>query len=154
VEQPDAVTRRLQGYADEWHALANLSDEQAAQQIRSHGIDILVDLVGHTAKNRLLVFARRAAPVQVAHFGYPNTTGLPTMDYRLTDTHADPPGLTEAYYTEELVRLPEVAWCYQPPPSPDVSRLPALEAGLVTFGSFNKLAKITTETLGLWSRIM
>src|SRR5262249_43590544 len=108
VVRPDAVTRRLQGHADEWRTLAGLSDAQAAELIRGDGIDILVDLSGHTAGNRMLVFARKPAPVQVTHFGYPNTTGLTTIDYRITDAHADPPGMTEAYYTEELIRLPEV----------------------------------------------
>src|SRR5262249_56434304 len=103
--------------------------------IRLDRIDILVDLAGHTALNRMLVFARKPAPVQVAYFGYPNTTGLATMDYRITDAHADPPGLTEESYTEELIRLPEIAWCYQPSASPEVGPLPALSVGYVTFGS-------------------
>jgi predicted O-linked N-acetylglucosamine transferase (SPINDLY family) len=113
-----------------------------------------VDLAGHTAGRRLLVFARRPAPVQVTHFGYPNTTGLAAMDYRITDAFAGPPGRTEAFHTEELVRLPEVAWCYQPPPAPEVGPLPALAAGHLTFGSLNNLAKITPQAVAVWSRLL
>src|SRR5205823_3986558 len=107
-------------------------------------------------------FGRRLAPVQVSHFGYPNTTGLQTMDYRITDAYADPPGETEPYSTEELVRLPEVAWCYQPSTSPDVRALPSTVgrtgnqslAASITLGSFNNLVKITSQAVVLWSRIL
>jgi predicted O-linked N-acetylglucosamine transferase (SPINDLY family) len=154
VKWPDAHTHRLQALADDWRPLRGLSDEEAAERIRQDRIDILVDLAGHTAHNRMLVFARKPAPVQLAYFGYPNTTGLATMDYRITDAHADPPGLTEESYTEELIRLPEIAWCYQPSASPEVGPLPALRAGHITFGSLNYLAKVAPETVALWSRIL
>jgi predicted O-linked N-acetylglucosamine transferase (SPINDLY family) len=154
VKRPDAHTHRLQALADEWRPLRGLSDAETAERIRLDRIDILVDLAGHTAHNRMLVFARKPAPVQVAYFGYPNTTGLATMDYRVTDAHADPPGLTEESYTEELIRLPEIAWCYQPSASPEVGPLPALSVGYVTFGSLNYLAKVTPETVALWSCIL
>lgn len=154
VTRPDAVTLRLRGLADAWRDIAALPDVSVADQIRADGIDILMDLAGHTAGRRLLVFARKPAPVQVTHFGYPNTTGLAAMDYAVTDPYATPPGQSEALYTEELVRLPEVAWCYQPSPSPDVGPLPALGAGHVTFGSLNKLAKVTPQVIALWGRLL
>ena len=107
-----------------------LSDQQVAELVRKDQIDILVDLAGHIGGNRLLMFARKPAPVQVTYLGYQNTTGMSAMDYRLTDEHADPPGLTEAYYTERLVRLPRSFFCFLPPePSPEVNDLPALASG-------------------------
>jgi protein O-GlcNAc transferase len=154
VAGPDAVTRRLQSHTDGWRSLAGLTDEEATEIIRKDEIDILVDLTGHTGKNRLLVFARKPAPIQVSHFGYPDTTGLATMDYRITDSYADPPGLTEPFYTEELIRLPEIAWCYQPSPGPEVGPPPFQELGHVTFASFNHLPKITSGVIALWSRIL
>ena len=90
------------------------SDEQLAQLVRDDRIDILVDLTGHIAGNRLLAFARKPAPIQVTYLGYQNTTGMSAMDYRLTDERADPPGLTDAFYTERLVRLPRCFFCYRP----------------------------------------
>lgn len=120
-----------------------------AELIREDRIDILVDLAGHTAFNGLLVFARRPAPVQVTYLGYPATTGLGAMDYRLTDGFADPVGMTEAYHTEELVRLAPCAWCYRPMQSPEVAVRG--REGAVTFGSFNTLAKVTERMLGSWA---
>ncbi len=154
VARPDAVTARLRGLSDAWRDIVALPDDGVAEQIRADGIDILVDLAGHTAGRRLLVFARKPAPVQMTHFGYPNTTGLAAVDYRITDPYADPPGRTEALHTEELVRLPEVAWCYQPSASPDVGPLPALAAGHMAFGSLNKLAKVTPQAVALWGRLL
>src|SRR5262249_39729712 len=151
---PDALTRRLQNLSNCWHSVVGLSDEEVAEIIRRDAIDILVDLAGHTAGNRLLVFARKPAPVQVTLFGYPETTGLPTMDYRLTDAISDPPGTTDRFHTEKLVRLPEIGWCYQPPACPDVSPLPARQTGYVTFGSMNNLAKVTAGVEMVWSRIL
>jgi predicted O-linked N-acetylglucosamine transferase (SPINDLY family) len=150
----DEVTGRLQSYADHWRRLIGLSDEQAANQIRADRIDILIDLSGHTRGNRLLVFARKPVPVQVTWLGYPTTTGLSTMDYRLTDGFADPVGMTEHFHSEQLVRLPECFSCYQPPEAPEVSGLPAREKDYVTFGSFNNLAKINREVMAVWARIL
>lgn len=146
----DALTQQLRAHIDHWHSLVGLSDEEAAELIRRHQIDILVDLAGHTAHNRLLVFARRPAPVQVTWLGYPGTTGLGTIDYRLTDAYADPPGLTEACYSEQLVRLCPCAWCYRPTQSPPVSER---REGPITFGCFNNFAKVTEPMLALWARI-
>jgi predicted O-linked N-acetylglucosamine transferase (SPINDLY family) len=151
----DAVTARLQSYADRWRRLAGLSDEAVAQQIRADQIDILIDLSGHTRGNRLLVFARQPAPVQVTWLGYPTTTGLSAMDYRLTDGFADPAGMTEHLHSEKLVRLPECFSCYRPPSgAPEVSGLPARAKGYVTFGSFNNLAKINREVMVVWAKIL
>lgn len=153
--QKDEVTERLKSHVDHWRPINVLSDEQAAQHIRRDQIDILIDLNGHTGNNRLLVFARKPAPVQVTWLGYPNTTGLSAMDYRLTDGFADPPGMTEQFHSEKLVRLPECFSCYQPPrDAPDVARLPALKNGYVNFGSFNNLAKINREVMTVWAKIL
>jgi predicted O-linked N-acetylglucosamine transferase (SPINDLY family) len=153
VMHPDAMTAQLRAMADGWREVAGISDEQMTQMIRDDRIDILVDLSGHTADNRLLVFARRAAPIQVNYLGYPNTTGLPTMDYRITDAWADPPGMTEAQHTETLVRLPGGFLCYTPPanaPAPRERR----GAGEITFGTFNNFAKVTPAMLATWAKIL
>jgi predicted O-linked N-acetylglucosamine transferase (SPINDLY family) len=155
VARPDAVTERLRGHADQWRSLVGLSDEQAADVIRGDGIDVLVDLAGHTGGNRLLVLARKPAPVQASYLGYLGTTGLPAIDYYITDVHSDPPGLTDAHFQEQLVRLPECGMCYQPGPAPEVSpELPARRSGRVTFASLNTLAKLSEEVLALWSQVL
>lgn len=151
----DEFTERFRKYARAWRSLARLTDAEAADLIRNDGIDILVDLAGHTAGNRLLVFARKPAPVQVTFLGYCDTTGIDTMDYRLTDNYADPAGTTEHFHTERLVRLPETAWCFRPfEPSPSVAPSPVLSSGRVTFGCFNVRRKITGEALAVWSRLL
>ncbi len=125
VAYPDAMTDRLRGYADAWRNISGLSDQQAADLVRHDRIDILVDLKLHTADNRLLLFARKPAPVQVSWLGYPGTTGLSTIDYRLTDPDLDPPGLFDAFYSEESLRLPDTFWCYDPlTDEPAVNALP------------------------------
>jgi len=151
----DNVTQTLKEKSDRWRCIAGLSDASVAQQIIDDEINILVDLSGHTALNRLPLFARKPAPVQISWLGYPNTTGLCSMDYRLTDEHADPAGMTEHLHTEKLIRLPDTFLCFRPrPQSPEVAPLPATRNGFVTFGSFNNLAKITTEVIELWSAIL
>ncbi len=150
----DLVSQRMKGYVDHWIPCAAMEDEELARRIRRDGIDILVDLAGHSQGNRLLAFARRAAPVQVSWIGYQNTTGLSAMDYRLTDRFADPEGETEQLYTERLVRLP-IRQCFEPPQdAPDVSPLPALGSGRITFGSFNAFRKITPACLDLWAQVL
>jgi protein O-GlcNAc transferase len=155
VPRPDVTTRRLQGYADHWRSLVGLSDAQAAARIRQDDIDILVDLAGHTGGNRLRAFACKPAPIQVSYLGYLGTTGLTAMDYYITDAHADPPGLSEAYYHEQLIRLPECGFCYAPGPAPEVNaEPPAARCGRVSFGCLNNPAKVSDEVLALWSRVL
>jgi protein O-GlcNAc transferase len=151
---PDGVTRRLRGQSERWREIAGLGDDAVAALVREDQIDILVDLAGHTARNRLLVFARKPAPVQATWLGYPNTTGLDVIDYRLTDAVSDLPG-SEAWHSEALVSLPGPFSCYRPAEaSPPVGPLPALAAGLVTFGCFNHLAKVTPPVIELWAEIL
>lgn len=156
----DGVTDRFIDAADRWIPCAGMTDEALAERIRSDGIDILVDLAGHSGNNRLQVFARKPAPVQVTWVGYPATTGLTAMDYRLTTEDVDPAG-SERWHSEALYRLPRTLWCYRPPedePAPD-GDLPAVAEPAdsgdgVTFGSINNLSKLTPETLALWARIL
>lgn len=152
----DDMTRHLQTHADSWRRIFGLSHHQVAQQIRDDQIDILIDLGGHTGGyDRLPVFARKPAPIQVTWLGYPNTTGLSAMDYRITDAHADPVGLTDAFHTEKLIRLPDTFSCYQPPHDcPEVAELPARQNGYITFGSFNNLLKLTPQVIALWAKIL
>jgi protein O-GlcNAc transferase len=150
----DETTRRLKGLAHRWRDVADMDDEQLARTIAEDGIDILVDLNGHTSGSRLPVFARRAAPVQVSFIGYPDTTGVTEMDYRLSDAIADPPG-TERLCTERLVRLPGCFLCYRPSDTaPAVVRPPCEKNGFVTFGSFNNLAKINPDVIAVWGRLL
>jgi len=155
VVRSDVVTERLRSQADVWRDTARLSDEQLAERIREDKIDILVDLSGHIAHNRLLAFARRPAPIQVTYLGYQNTTGMTAMNYRLTDAYADPPGKTDAFYTEKLVRLPGSFFCYRPSDnSPEVNELPASKQERLTFGEFNNPAKVTPEMLAVWCELL
>jgi len=154
VKEPDEVTERIKNNADGWRLITGMNDEKVAGQIRKDKIDILVDLSGHTAGNRLLVFARKPAPVQVTWLGYVNTTGLSTIDYHLTDKVTMPEGEDE-YYSESAYRLPECFFCYKPhPDSPDVQDSPLHEKGSVTFGSVNDLTKINPSVVELWSRVL
>ena len=151
----DTVTGRFEKLAHHWRVITNRSDEDVANMIRADGIDILVDLAGHTPLNRLRVFARKPAPVQASWIGYSSTTGLTRMDYRITDTISDPIGVTDDLYTEKLVRLPDTYSCFQPlANSPEVGALPATQSGHVTFGSFNNFIKMTPEVLQTWARIL
>jgi protein O-GlcNAc transferase len=155
VRQPDQITRRLQPYA-QWRSTVGVSDEQVAKQVCQDRVDILVDLKLHTAENRLLVFARKPAPVQIAWLGYPGTTGLNTIDYRLSDPYLDPSGMDESIYSERTIRLPESFWCYDPLGGREVavSPLPALGTGHVTFGCLNYFGKINDGILDLWATIL
>ena len=155
VTQPDEVTARLQLQADHWLVTAGLSDDLLAAHIRADGIDILVDLAGHTAGNRLPLFARRPAPIQATWLGYPNTTGLPVIDYRLVDAVSDPPGWGDALASETLLRLPGGFLCFAPPAqSPPPGAPPSLASGVVTFGSFNNPAKLSLPAIESWSAIL
>jgi protein O-GlcNAc transferase len=151
----DAVSARLRSAADAWRDVWQLTDDALIELIRADGIDILVDLSGHTASNRLAVFARRAAPVQISYLGYPASTGLATMDFRITDAVTDPPVPADAWHCERLLRMPDSQWCFRPfgapaPPGP----LPARAAGFVTFGGFNNLTKASDTLLACWVQIL
>ncbi len=155
VRIADPVTEKLRGLADEWHSTVGLSDSQVADRVRDGRIDILVDLTLHTANNRLLVFARKPAPVQVSMLGMPSTTGLVSMDYRLTDRYLDPADSSDADYTERSIRLPRCYWCYQPvDQSPPVGELPARKNRFVTFGCLNQFAKVSRTALELWQALL
>jgi predicted O-linked N-acetylglucosamine transferase (SPINDLY family) len=150
----DAVTDALRTHVRAWHSIVGLGDSAVAELVHRDQIDILVDLAGHTAGNRLPVFALKPAPVQVTWLGYAATTGLAEIDYRLTDAQADPPGSgAEAAYTEQLWRLPDCFLAYQP----DAATPPVARHGdetIVTFGSFNHLPKVTPEVVATWSDIL
>jgi protein O-GlcNAc transferase len=155
VLRPDDITRRIEGYSDKWKNINGLADDVVSEMIQDDRIDILVDLAGHTARKRMLLFARKPAPVQVSWIGYPATTGLSAMDYKIVDGHTDPPGMTERFYTENLVRMPGSFLCYLPNgDSPDTGPLPSLTEGRITFGSFHKFSKASVEILGKWARIL
>jgi protein O-GlcNAc transferase len=155
VAQPDDYSRRLQEYGAIWRDTVGKSDAELAAMVRRDAVDILVDLSGQTRGNRLLAFARRPAPVQVTWNGYPNTTGMTSMDYCITDAFCDPPGATEHLSAEKLVRLPTIHMAWRPPAgAPAVGPLPALESGHVTFGSFNACYKITPRLVAMWSKIL
>ena len=156
VRSPDEITRQFRAGAHRWRSIVGLSDEQVADQIRADGIDILVDLTMHMANHRLLVFARRPAPVQVTWLAYPASTGLGAMHYRLSDPYLDPAGMDESIYTERTIRLPNSYWCYDPLENRDiwVNALPALERGWVTFGCLNNFCKVNDRMLALWAQVM
>lgn len=150
----DETTGRLRRHFERWRPIAALPDPQLQQQIIDDGIDVLIDLSGHTSRNRLRAFARKPAPVQASWVGYPGTTGLRAMDYYFADPCWLPPGQFDRHFVEKLVYLPTAA-IFQPERSaPDVVELPALTTGRVTFGSFNRLGKINAQTVGLWSMLL
>ncbi len=151
----DEITARFKASAARWRDVKKLSDDALAQAIRDDEIDILIDLSGHTGGTRLGVFAQKPAPVQVTWIGYPNTTGLATMDWRITDAYADPPGLTESLHTEQLARMPKSFLCFQAPTgTPEPRPVPPNAEGYFTFGAFNNLIKIGPQGVAAWSRIL
>lgn len=153
VAAPDAMTASLQAQADTWRNIAGMPDAEVARLIREDGIDLLVDLAGHSARHRLSVFALRPAPVAATWLGYFNTTGLPAIDYILTDLHSSPP--EQANYRETPLYLPGCRFCYQPPAhAPDPAPAPSLQRGHVTFGSFNNYAKLNDAVVALWAAVL
>lgn len=157
VTTPDEVTERLRACVGVWRPTHGKSDAEVAQMITDDRIDILVDLTMHMAHGRPLLFARRAAPVQIAWLAYPGTTGIPAMDYRLTDPWLDPHGVSDSLYSETSIRLPDTFWCYDPLISPEElppQPLPALQAGHITFGCLNNPSKLSDETLSCWGQVM
>ncbi len=154
VDEPDEVTERLIKKFDLYRDVQGLDDQAVGQLIQQDRIDILVDLAGHTAGNRLLVLARKPAPIQVTYLGHPSTTGMQQVDYRLTDAQADRPQM-QAIHTEQLIFLPGGFLCYRPPEyAPPVAQLPALKRSHITFGSFNNNSKITPDHIILWANIL
>ncbi|HKZ96930.1 MAG TPA: tetratricopeptide repeat protein, partial [Hyphomicrobiaceae bacterium] len=155
VANPDFVTERFKRLADRWRSTVGLADQQVADLIRADGIDVLIDLAGHTAGNRLLVFARKSAPVQVAHMvGSGTTTGLDAIDVFLADAALVPEG-AERFFAERVVRLARIPLVYAPPEGmPDVAPLPATRNGYVTFGCFSRTARINELVVAAWSRIL
>lgn len=150
----DGITDYLKGKCDVWRSIAGVADERVAAMIRADAIDILVDLAGHTAENRLSVFALRPAPVQATWAGYVGTTGLPAMDYLISDRWQSPPD-SERFTAEEVVRLPDGYVCWAAPShAPEIGPLPATTTGAVTFGCFNNLAKLNPPVIALWGRLM
>jgi predicted O-linked N-acetylglucosamine transferase (SPINDLY family) len=150
----DDLTRRLQIAATGWCDVLSWTDQRVAEQIRVDQVDILFDLAGHTTRNRMLVFARKPAPIQVTWAGYVGTTGLSAMDYLLADRYQVPAG-AEQFYRERVLRMPDGYVCYDPPDyAPPVAPLPALPRGEVTLGCFNNPAKITAQVMAVWAGIL
>ncbi len=156
VPVEDEVSRVIRGHARGWFTTCGVSDDEVARRIAADRIDVLVDLAGHSNGNRLGVLARRPAPVQGTWIGYPATTGMDSVDFRITDAVADPPGPGDALHSERLLRLDPVFLCYSGPPEapePDPSP-PCLTAGHITFGSFNNIMKLSPSVVATWSRIL
>ena len=155
VRPPDDLTARCQRFANVWRDVQALSDDQAAELIRNDGIDILVDLTMHMKGHRLLIFARKPAPIQVTYLAYAGTTGLDAIDYRMTDPYLDPDGNADERYAEKSIRLPRSYWCYKPtirdiPLSPP----PSTQTGHITFGSLNNFCKVNDAVLDVWTKIL
>lgn len=151
----DDVTARINKLCERWHDVSNLSDDDIARGIAEAGIDILVDLAGHSAHNRLRVLAAKPAPVQFTWLGYLCTTGVSAVDYRLCDAHTDPEGIAEGWQVETPARLPDSQWCYQPQVEiPEPSPLPMLRNGYCTFGSFNQESKLNAPALDAWADVL
>ena len=151
----DEITARCEALADLWRDISVMQDDHAESLMRADALDILIDLSGHTAGNRLRLMARKVSPVQVTYIGYPGTTGLAEVDYRITDAYCDPAGASENRYGERLLRLPRSLWCYQQPPDmPPPAPAPFLRNGHITFGSVNSMPKLNPRTIALWSRLL
>ncbi|HEY0007674.1 MAG TPA: tetratricopeptide repeat protein [Tepidisphaeraceae bacterium] len=151
----DTVSGKFHSLADEWHRVVGISDEAVADVIAKHGVDLLIDLAGHTSDSRLAAMAYRPAPVQVSYLGYPNTTGLPTVDYRIVDAFTDPPGASEALSREKLVRIDPIFLSYAPlARSPDIETSPLKKNGFITFGSFNNFLKVSDTTMAMWCEVL
>jgi len=154
----DNMTARFRQYSKgAWRHCHDWSDEKLVAAIRRDKIDILVDLMGHSGSNRILVFGQKPAPVQISYLGYPDTTGLTAMDYRFTDQWVEPEGIAESFSREQLIRMENTYFCYRPceiQMTARVHELPALANGYVTFGSFNAYQKITDEMIGIWAEIL
>lgn len=156
VSKADDSTRWFQHQCDVWQDIVGMTDAEVAGLIRKDRIDILIDLAGHTSGgSRLLIFARKPAPLQMSYLGYLGTTGMDAMDYKITDAAMDPEGVAERYHTERLLRLPHSMWCYSPPGcAPETACSPAVMRGHITFGSFNNSAKVNPKVIDAWCQIL
>lgn len=155
VPHADAMTQRIRSYADHWREIGGLPTAAIVEMIRADGIDLLFDLSMHMSGSQLPVFACKPAPVQITWMAYPGTTGLTTIDYRLTDPYLDPPGMFDAYYSEESIRLPDSFWCIDPLNNTiQVNQLPADRNGLITFGNLNNPCKLNSKVIQLWSQVL
>ncbi len=155
TSRKDKVTEGLKRVADEWVETLGLTDDKFTERVRQDQVDILINLGGHTSGNRLPVCARNASPVQIEYLGYPDTSGVPAMGFRISDDRADPEGAADAFCTEKIVRLPDCFHCYRPfGRAPQPARAPHIEKGYVTFASFNVLPKVNDGTIAAWSAIL
>ncbi len=165
VTKPDTMTEKFKSMVDQWHDVATLADDALVKLMAEDQLDILIDLAGHTEDNRTLVMAQKPAPIQINYLGYPATSAITAMDYRITDIWADP-AATPQFYTETLLRMPHGFLCYQPNqmvgagfPRPqwmggETPPLPSQQKGHITFGCFNNLLKINTDMVKVWSKIL
>ena len=150
----DDLTQRIKNSCDNWNLIQPLTDEQLANQIREEQIDILIDLSGHTARNRLPVFCRKPAPLQISWLGYFATTGIKEIDYFLADKWTAPEE-EESHFVEKIWRLPETYWCFtEPAYNIEVGELPALKNNNLTFGCFNNFSKLNNKVLELWINLL
>jgi predicted O-linked N-acetylglucosamine transferase (SPINDLY family) len=154
IAYPDWMTKKIHGLADQWRETTRLSHHDLAELVRRDKIDLLIDVRGHMAGHRLVAFAEKPAPVQMSYIGYQYTTGVKAIDYRICDHGTDPPGLTEKWHVEKLVRLPHSIWCYQPQEQSQPAAAPLEKNGFVTFGIFQKPAKLNGFVVEMWARIL
>ena len=151
----DEFSERFGKQVDLWRETCSLTDEALAKKIHEDRVDILFELSGHTAYNRMGVLALKPAPLQASCLGYPGTTGLPAIDFRITDELVDPVGMTEKFHTERLIRLSRCTWCYEPDAeAPEVGTLPFQRNGHITFGCFNNMAKLNPALFDMWAEIL
>ena len=155
ANQPNPLADRFRAASHVWRETGAMSDMALVDQVRQDAIDVFVDPTGFMASNRVLAFARKPAPVQVSYFGYPGTVALSAIEWRLTDSLLDPPGMTEFHYTEKLIRIGPSAMVYAPlSETDDVQPTPALKEGFITFGALNRLSKVTPGMIALWGRVL
>lgn len=152
--EEDATSDRFKAHATCWRNVAGMSDQAFLERLRNDRLDIVIDLSGHTGRNRLVALAQRAAPVQASWIGYPATTGLAEMDYYLSDRFVAPHGAFEDQFVEQIVRLPAIAPFMPPPNCPPVNLLPARHNGYTTYGSFNRLNKLSPHVIEVWARVL
>jgi len=156
-KETDDMSTHLESLVEHFYDLSKNENKESIKQIRQNKIDILVDLSGYTSENLLSFFSQKLAPLQIEYLGYPNTLGVSFMDYRLVDTHTEPPEYAQQHSSEQLLYLPNSYFCYQPPSIVEnlsVSPPPVLKNGFITFGSFNNPAKVSDKTIQYWSAIL